>query len=99
MKLPRDPEELLPALFAFGVSIGLAKLLASSMILTWRSVIGRALESGALAMCAGIALLLPAVIPGLSSVPPIVLLGVGGLLASLGVSGLLKLIRAVRGAK
>lgn len=102
MRLPRDSEELLPTLAVFGMAIGLAKLLASKAALTWRAVIGRAVQSAALAMCAGVVLVLPQVsemFEGLKTVPPVALLGVGGLLASLGVSGLIGLVRALRGVR
>lgn len=97
MKLPRDPEDLLPALAALGAAISLSKLLSSKQALTWRAVIGRSVEGAALAMCSGVALLLPAFIPALKEVHPMVLLAIGGMLASLGVVGLLSLVRAVRG--
>lgn len=95
MKLPQNSEELLPTLGAFGMAIGLARLLASKTSLTWRMVLGRAFEGAALAMCAGVLLAIPA----LKDVPPIALLGAGGLLASLGVSGIISLVRAARGSK
>lgn len=98
MNLPRTPEELLPYLAAFGTAIATGKLLASRVPLTLRAVAGRAIEGAALAMCASAVLLIPQV-GVLKDIHPVALLGLGGLLASLGVSGLLALVRAVRGGK
>jgi hypothetical protein len=90
---PRPVEELLGLLASFGIAMGLTKLLRSRDRITWRAVFGRAFEGAALSMCAGVALL---VFP---NAPPIALLGAGGLLASLGFSGIRALIAAWKGKK
>ncbi len=93
MNLPSKFEDLLPYLASFGVAIGTGKLLASSQRLTIRAVVGRATESAMLCMCAGVGLLIwPAA-------APIAVLGIGGLIASVGVSGALAAIRAWKGTK
>ena len=71
---------------AVGVTIGIGKLMASGEPLSTRLVIGRALGHGGLAMAAGAVLVW---IPGLSL---IALLGVAAALASLGVSGLERIL-------
>lgn len=75
-------------LFAIiGVTIGIGQLLASSEVLTWRIVVGRALSSGGIAMGAGAVLVW---VPELTLVGQF---GVAAALASLGTSGLEKLFQ------
>lgn len=75
-------------LFALiGVTIGIGQLLASSEVLTWRIVVGRALSSGGIAMGAGAVLVW---VPELTLVGQF---GVAAALASLGTSGLEKLFQ------
>lgn len=92
-QVPRPVEELLGLLASFGIAIGLSKLLRSRDRVTWRAVFGRALEGAVLAMCAGAALLF------FPNAPPFAVLGVGGLLASLGFSGIRAVITAWKGKK
>lgn len=93
MQVPRSLDELVLTLGTFGAAIGLGKLLRSKEHISWRAIGGRALEGATLAMCAGVALL---VYP---EAPRFAMLGVGGLLASLGVSGIRSVITKVRASK
>lgn len=78
------------ALFSLvGVSIGVGQLLASGEVLTWRIVIGRALSTGGLAMAAG------AVLVWVPELPLGGQLGIAALLASLGTSGLERMLQRV----
>lgn len=90
MNLPRKPEDLWPFLVSLGVALATTKLLLSREALTVRRVFGRALEAALLAMCAGVGLLV------LPDADPFAVLGVGGLLASLGRSGIIKVLSALR---
>lgn len=93
MKLPRQPEDLIPALAALGIAIATSKLLASKRALKVRQVAARALEGALLAMCGGVALLIR------PDADPFAMLGLGGLLAALGIDGLIKLVRAIRSGR
>jgi hypothetical protein len=81
MNLPRKPEDLAPYLLALGVAVATGKLLAVRETLTLSVVVSRAIEGGLMAMCAGVGLFL--------------VLGLGGLLASLGRSGIIKIASAI----
>lgn len=75
-------------LFALvGIAIGVGQLLASSEVLTWRIIVGRALSTGGIAMGAGAVLVW---VPELTLVGQI---GVAAALASLGTSGLEKMFQ------
>lgn len=82
------------ALFCLiGTLTGLGQLLASKEVLTWRIVAGRCLSTAGIAMAAGVVLL---VVPGL---PLIAQIGVAAALASLGTSGLERLIQRALGGR
>lgn len=70
-----------------GLITGLGNLLASSEVLTWRIVVGRAISSAGLGASAGFALQFAPDMP----LPAIV--GLACILASLGTSGLEKLLQ------
>lgn len=74
-----------------GVLTGLGQLMASKEELTWRIIAGRCLSTAGIATAAGVILL---AFPG---VPPIAQIGVAAALASLGTSGLERLIQRVLG--
>lgn len=74
-----------------GVLTGLGQLMASKEELTWRIVVGRCLSTAGIAIAAGVVLL---AFPG---VPPIAQIGVAAALASLGTSGLERMIQRVLG--
>ena len=74
-----------------GVLTGLGQLLASKERLTWRIVIGRCLSSAGIATAAGVILI---AIPNL---PPLAQIGLAAALASLGTSGLERLIQRMLG--
>lgn len=76
---------------AVGVVIGIGQLLASKEELTWRIVIGRALSS------AGIGCSAAAVLVWLPEVPLIAQFGIAAALASLGTSGLERLVQRAFG--
>lgn len=76
-----------------GLMIGLGQLLGSKERLTWRIVVGRCLSSAGLATAAGAALL---AFPGMGTLEQI---GVAAALASLGTSGLERLIQRALGIK
>ena len=76
-----------------GVLTGLGQLMASKEVLTWRIVIGRCLSSAGIATAAGVVLL------ALPNVSPLAQIGVAAALASLGTSGLERLIQRVLGIK
>lgn len=81
------------AMFAgMGLFISLGQMLLCKERLTVRIVLGRAISTMGLAMCAGASL---AVFPGL---PLIAQLGLAALLASLGTSGLEIMVQRVFGA-
>ena len=78
---------------AIGAAIGIAKLLLSSEVLTWRLIIGRAIVTSALAMGAFI---------GLAWMPdanPVVIVGVACVLASMGEQWLEKVLNKYLGNK
>jgi hypothetical protein len=82
------------ALFALiGILMATGQLLASKEKLTARIIIGRCLSSGGIGMSAGIVLI---AIPG---VPPLAQIGLAAALASLGTSGLERIIQRVLGIK
>lgn len=80
------------SLFAIiGVLTGLGHLMASKEVLSWRIVIGRCLSTAGIATAAGVVLL------AFPAVPPIAQIGVAAALASLGTSGLERMIQRVLG--
>ncbi|TVQ82105.1 MAG: hypothetical protein EA357_10650 [Micavibrio sp.] len=79
---------LLPAVLA-ALLAGLGTLLASEEKLTWRIVLGRALSSAALGAAAGVVLL------WFPHAPTAALVGLAAALASLGTSGLEKLLQII----
>lgn len=86
-----DAAKTIGALGAAGVVIGLGQLLASEEKLTLRIVVGRAMSSAGLgAASAGVL----AWLPGL---PLVAQLGVACMMASLGTSGLERLLQRVLG--
>lgn len=76
-----------------GLLIGLGKLLNSKERLGWRIVLGRCLSSAGIATAAGAALL---AFPHMGNLESI---GLAAALASLGTSGLERLIQHVLGAR
>lgn len=74
-----------------GIITGLGQLMASKEVLTWRIVAGRCLSTAGIATAAGVVLL---AFPGVS---PLAQIGVAAALASLGTSGLERLIQRVLG--
>lgn len=76
-----------------GIAIGLGQLLGSNEELTPRLVLGRAISSAGLSLCAGVALL------HIPEMPIIPLIGLSALLASLGTSTLEKLVNRYLGGK
>jgi hypothetical protein len=74
-----------------GVLTGLGQLMASKEALTWRIIVGRCLSTAGIATAAGVILL---AFPGVS---PLAQIGVAAALASLGTSGLERLIQRVLG--
>lgn len=82
------------ALFCLiGVLTGIGQLLASKEVLSPRIVIGRCLSTAGIAMAAGVVLI---AFPGL---PLIAQIGVAAALASLGTSGLERLIQRALGGR
>lgn len=79
-------------LASVGVAIGIGQLLASSEILTWRIIVGRALSTGGLGMAAGMVLVWVPELPLLGQ------MGIAAGAASLGTSGLERMFqRLVQG--
>lgn len=77
-------------LFALvGISIGLGQLLASSEVLTWRIVFGRALSTGGIAMASG------AVLVWIPDLPLLGQIGIAAVFASLGTSGLERIFQRI----
>ena len=76
---------------AIGIAIGLGQLLASQEELTRRIVIGRALSTGGIAMGAGIVLV------WFPSMPPVAMIGVASIAASLGTSALERIFQRFLG--
>jgi hypothetical protein len=74
-----------------GTLTGLGQLLASKEVLSRRIVVGRCLSTAGIAMASGVVLL---IVPG---IPPIAQIGVAAALASLGTSGLERLIQRTLG--
>lgn len=70
-----------------GLLTGVGQLLASKEVLNWRIVVGRALSSAALGVAAGVAL------AWLPDMPFEALVGLAALTASLGTSGLERLLQ------
>lgn len=75
-----------------GILTGLGQLLASKERLTWRIIIGRCLSSAGIATAAGVILI---AMPNLN---PLAQIGLAAALASLGTSGLERLIQRVLGS-
>lgn len=88
-----DVARLLAQLGLLGAIIGLGQLLASKEVLTLRIVIGRALSSAGLAAAAA------SVLTWLPELPLAAVLGLAAALASLGTSGLEKLLQRFMGTK
>jgi hypothetical protein len=88
---PEFDSKFLSVLAVMGALIGLGQLLNSTEPLTWRYVFGRAICSAGLAASAPVALL------WLPAMPPIAEFALAALIASLGTSGLMALIRRVTG--
>lgn len=81
-------------LFALiGVLTGLGQLLASKERLTWRIIVGRCLSSAGIATAAGVILI---AIPNLN---PLAQIGLAAALASLGTSGLERLVQRLLGVE
>lgn len=80
-----------PLLIAIIIAIiaGLGNLLASEEKLTWRIVVGRSFSSAALGVAAGAALL------WYPDIHPIAFAGIAALLASLGTSGIERLLQSL----
>ena len=76
-----------------GIVTGLGQLMASKEVLTWRIVIGRCLSSAGIATAAGVVLL------AVPHVSPLAQIGLAAALASLGTSGLERLIQRILGIK
>lgn len=89
----RTLTETLLMLGTFGLVIAMGKLLTSNAKMTWKLVVGRAISTTALSLSAGVVLLF------YPEAPTLALIGVGGLLGSLGTSGIQKLISVWKGAK
>jgi len=70
-----------------GLITGIGNLLASAEVLTWRIVLGRAISSAALGASAGLALQFAPAMP----LPALV--GLSCIMASLGTSGLERLLQ------
>lgn len=75
-----------------GILTGIGQLLASKEVLTPRIIAGRCLSTAGLGMAAGAVLL---AFPG---VPPLAQIGVAAALASLGTSGLERLVQRIFGS-
>lgn len=76
-----------------GAMIGIAKLLLSPDVLTWRLILGRAIVTAALAMGAFIGLL------WIPDANPVVIVGVACVIASMGEQGLEKVLNKYFGNK
>ncbi len=74
-----------------GVLTGLGQLMASKEPLTRRIIVGRCLSTAGIATAAGVILL------AFPTVPPLGQIGVAAALASLGTSGLERLVQRVLG--
>jgi len=72
---------------------GVGNLLASNEQLSWRIVVGRALSSGSLGMAAGAAYI---VYP---DIHPMALAGLSALVASVGTSGMERILQIVMGKR
>ena len=70
-----------------GLLTGVGQLLASKEVLNWRIVVGRAMSSAALGVAAGVAL------AWFPAMPFEALVGLAALIASLGTSGLERLLQ------
>ncbi len=81
------------ALAAAGVVVGIGQLLVSKEALSWRVVIGRAMTSGGLGMAAGAAL------SWAPDLPLVAQLGIAAALASLGTSGLERILTRIVGGR
>lgn len=84
-----DPESTKGVVFvmAAGAAIGLGQLLLSAEKLTWRIAIGRAIVSTGLALSGFTAL------AWVSGLPSTAILGISCLIASLGTSGLERMVQ------
>ena len=81
-------------LFALiGILTALGQLMGSKDRLTWRIVVGRCLTTAGIATASGVILL------AIPSVPPIAQIGLAAALASLGTSGLERLIQRLLGKR
>lgn len=78
------------ALFAaIGIAIGVGQLLASSEILTWRIIIGRAISTAGIATASGATMI------WFPNLPLAAQIGIAAAMASLGTSGLEKIFQRV----
>jgi hypothetical protein len=76
-----------------GIIAGMGQLLASDEKLVWRVVLGRALSSGVLGLVAGIILI------WYPDIDPLAMCGFAALIASLGTSGLERIVQIVWGGR
>ena len=74
-----------------GVVTGLGQLMVSKEELTWRIIVGRCLSTAGISVAAGVILL------AFPTISPLAQIGVAAALASLGTSGLERLIQRVLG--
>lgn len=80
------------ALFSIvGIGIGIGKLLASGEKLSWRLIVGRAMSTGGISMAAG------AILVWIPALPLLGQIGIAAGLASLGTSGLERLLTRMLG--
>lgn len=78
---------------AIGLVIGLGQLLGSKERMSWRIVVGRCLSSAGIATAAGVILL------AMPNVSPLAQIGLAAALASLGTSGLERLLQKLLGVR
>lgn len=93
MKNDNEMAVLALVVAAIGALIGIAKLLLSPEVLTWRLVFGRAIATAALAMIAFIGLV------WIPDTDPMVIVGVACLIASMGEQALEKILNKYLGSK
>lgn len=84
-----DTSKTLIAAAAVGALIGLGQLASSAQPITWRLALGRAVVSGGLATACGTVLL------WWPDTHPVALIGVAAALASLGTSGVERLLARI----
>lgn len=91
--VPRSWGELFAMLAALGAAIGTGKLLASKQRFTWRRLLNATLAGAGLA-AAGVVPLF-----WFPDANPVAAIGLGVLLATLGLGGIQKLLKTWRGRK